>query len=155
MKIDFIHLNLILFFIFEIAEGNKDTFLWTKRSNLFDLSVKKINLTCEVSNPIGKSSFTYEITLLRKFSFYPDHSNKNSRSTKTQLNTFRRAANQIRQANLRRRRAQPTPNQLHSRLISISIPNRMAPLQPKHHPHSNIPNTQNLRANHSLSFIGV
>jgi hypothetical protein len=43
---------------------NKNIFKWSLRANRFESNVKSMNLTCEISNTIGKSSFTYEIRLL-------------------------------------------------------------------------------------------
>jgi hypothetical protein len=48
----------------QIDTINKNVFKWSLRSNRFDTNVKSMNLSCEISNTIGKSSFTYEITIL-------------------------------------------------------------------------------------------
>lgn len=48
------------------AHSNR-VFNWLNRTNKLDLSVKKFNLTCLVTNSIGTGLSSYQITLIRKF----------------------------------------------------------------------------------------
>lgn len=42
-------------------------FNWLKRTDRMDLTNKLFNLTCQVTNSIGTGSFSYQISLIRKF----------------------------------------------------------------------------------------
>ena len=47
--------------------ANSGVFIWEKRSNRKDLNVKQMDLTCDVENKIGVSSFNIDVNMLCNF----------------------------------------------------------------------------------------